>query len=94
MNTTTAAHAVSRWEILMLALRARFSVAYLYYAQPQLPRMGADLQPSIEGKGLVPTLTKAGYALGILFLLPLGDRHDRRTLILIKSAALALFLLG
>ncbi|MNZ45040.1 Purine efflux pump PbuE [compost metagenome] len=44
--------------------------------------------------GLVPTLTQAGYALGILFLLPLGDRHDRRALILFKSAALALFLLG
>jgi MFS family permease len=43
--------------------------------------------------GLVPTLTQAGYALGILFLLPLGDRHDRRKLILMKSAALAVLLL-
>ena len=94
MNTTTAAHAVSRWVILMLALGAGFSVASIYYAQPLLPLMGADLHLSIEGMGLVPTLTQAGYALGILFLLPLGDRHDRRTLILIKSAALALFLLG
>ncbi|HHZ8492802.1 TPA: MFS transporter [Enterobacter mori] len=94
MNTTTASHAVSRWVILMLALGAGFSVASIYYAQPLLPLMGADLHLSIEGMGLVPTLTQAGYALGILFLLPLGDRHDRRTLILIKSAALALFLLG
>lgn len=96
MNTTTTSHAVSRWVIFMLALGAGFSVASIYYAQPLLPLMGADLHLSIEGMGLVPTLTQAGYALGILFLLPLGDRHDRRTLILIKSAALALalFLLG
>lgn len=94
MNTTSAAHAVSRWVILMLALGAGFSVASIYYAQPLLPLMGADLHLSIEGMGMVPTLTQAGYALGILFLLPLGDRHDRRTLILIKSAALALFLLS
>ena len=94
MNTTTTPHAVSRWVIFMLALGAGFSVASIYYAQPLLPLMGADLHLSIEGMGLVPTLTQAGYALGILFLLPLGDRHDRRTLILIKSAALALFLLG
>ena len=89
MNTTTTPHAVSRWVIFMLALGAGFSVASIYYAQPLLPLMGADLHLSIEGMGLVPTLTQAGYALGILFLLPLGDRHDRRTLILIKSAALA-----
>ena len=94
MNTTTTSHAVSRWVIFMLTLGAGFSVASIYYAQPLLPLMGADLHLSIEGMGLVPTLTQAGYALGILFLLPLGDRHDRRTLILIKSAALALFLLG
>ncbi len=54
--------------------------------------MGANLHLSVEGMGLVPTLTQAGYALGILFLLPLGDRHDRRRLILLKSAMLAILL--
>lgn len=93
MNSTTLAHATRRWMIFILAIGAGFSVASIYYAQPLLPLMGADLHLSIEGMGLVPTLTQTGYALGILFLLPLGDRHDRRTLILIKSAALALFLL-
>ncbi|QGN37628.1 MFS transporter [Klebsiella oxytoca] len=81
------------WIIFVLALGAGFSVASIYYAQPLLPLMGANLHLSIEGMGLVPTLTQAGYALGILFLLPLGDRHDRRKLILIKSVTLALLLL-
>ena len=58
MNTTSAAHAVSRWVILMLALGAGFSVASIYYAQPLLPLMGADLHLSIEGMGMVPTLTR------------------------------------
>lgn len=84
----------SRWLIFVLALGAGFSVAAIYYAQPLLPLMGADLALSITGMGLVPTLTQVGYALGILFLLPLGDRYDRRTLILVKSAALALLLLA
>lgn len=93
MNAVIATQ-TRRWTIFILAIGAGFSVASIYYAQPLLPLMGADLHLSIAGMGLVPTLTQTGYALGILFLLPLGDRHDRRALILSKSAALALFLLG
>lgn len=85
---------VPRWLIFILAIGAGFSVAAIYYAQPLLPLMGSDLHLTINGMGLVPTLTQAGYALGILFLLPLGDRHDRRTLILLKSGALAVLLLA
>ncbi|HAU4329418.1 MFS transporter [Citrobacter freundii] len=91
MNTHTA---LSRWIIFVMALGAGFSVAAIYYAQPLLPLMGQDLALSITGMGLIPTLTQAGYALGILFLLPLGDRYDRRTLILLKSVSLAVLLLA
>ena len=94
MNTSTLTPAVSRWVIFILAIGAGFSVASIYYAQPLLPLMGTDLHLSIEGMGMVPTLTQAGYALGILFLLPLGDRYDRRTLIVVKSIALAGLLLA
>ena len=91
MNTTPTT-APSGLVILILAMAAGLSVASIYYAQPILPLIGSDLQLSVSGMGLIPTLTQVGYALGILFLLPLGDRHDRRTLILIKSSALALLL--
>ena len=91
MNTSTA---LSRWVIFVLALGAGFSVAAIYYAQPLLPLIGQDLTLSLTGMGLAPTLTQAGYALGILFLLPLGDRYDRRTLILLKSISLAVLLLA
>lgn len=92
MTTHTASSAAARWIIFILALGAGTSVAAIYYAQPLLPLIGNDLHLGVEGMGLVPTLTQAGYALGILFLLPLGDRYDRRTLILVKSAVLALLL--
>ncbi|WP_318385338.1 MFS transporter [Enterobacter sp.] len=94
MNAQSSLFDVPRWLIFLLATGAGLSVASIYYAQPLLPLMGQDLQLTINGMGLVPTLTQAGYALGILFLLPLGDRHDRRTLILLKSGALALLLLA
>lgn len=94
MNRHSLSTDVIGWVIFALALGAGFSVASIYYSQPLLPLMGSDLHLSINGMGLVPTLTQAGYALGILFLLPLGDRHDRRRLILLKSAALAVLLLA
>ncbi|WP_312949044.1 MFS transporter [Superficieibacter sp.] len=78
--------------LFILALGAGFSVAAIYYAQPLLPLIGGDLGLTVNGMGLIPTLTQAGYALGILFLLPLADRYDRRHLILLKSAALAILL--
>lgn len=94
MNRYSLSSDVVGWVIFALALGAGFSVAAIYYSQPLLPLMGSDLHLTVNGMGLVPTLTQAGYALGILFLLPLGDRHDRRRLILFKSAALALLLLA
>lgn len=76
MTPTSLSTRDAGWIIFILALGAGFSVASIYYAQPLLPLMGTNLYLTVEGMGLVPTLTQAGYALGILFLLPLGDRKS------------------
>jgi predicted MFS family arabinose efflux permease len=55
--------------------------------------LAQELGASAQSVGLVPTLTQLGYALGILLFVPLGDRHNRRTLILIKAGLLAATLL-
>ncbi len=80
--------------VLMLATGAGLSVASLYYAQPMLGILGADLGTSARVVGLVPTLTQLGYALGLFFLAPLGDRYDRRRIVLVKAAALCVALLA
>ena len=74
--------------VLLLAAAAGLSVATIYYVQPMLGILGADLQAGARAVGLVPTAAQIGYALGILFLAPLGDRYDRRSIILIKTAIL------
>lgn len=79
--------------VLLLASGAGLAVASLYYAQPMLGVLAADIGASTRAIGFVPTLTQLGYALAILFLAPLGDRYDRRRIILIKSAALCAALL-
>lgn len=79
--------------LLLLATGAGLAAASLYYSQPMLGLLGADMGASPRAVGLVPTLTQLGYALGILLLAPLGDRFDRRRIILGKTSALAAALL-
>jgi predicted MFS family arabinose efflux permease len=74
--------------VLLLAAGAGLGAATLYYAQPMLGVLGSEFQATPGAIGLVPTLTQLGYALGILLLAPLGDRYDRRRIILGKVAAL------
>ena len=69
---------LSSWLVLLLAAAAGFAVASLYYSQPILAVLVADIHASERAVGLVPTLTQLGYALGILLLAPLGDRFDRQ----------------
>ncbi|MBS0341622.1 MAG: MFS transporter, partial [Proteobacteria bacterium] len=80
--------------VLLLAASAGLSVASLYYSQPMLGVLGGEIGASAGTVGLVPTLTQLGYALGILLLAPLGDRFDRRRIILIKAAVLCAALLA
>ncbi|MBY0418829.1 MAG: MFS transporter, partial [Pararheinheimera sp.] len=84
---------LSRETIFTLATGTGLSVATIYYNQPLLGLMAQDLQASVSSTGFVPTFTQVGYALGILLLVPLGDKFNRRYLILLKSLLLSLALL-
>lgn len=79
--------------VMLLAAAAGLAVATIYYVQPMLGILGADLHASAREIGLVPTANQLGYAFGILLLAPLGDRYDRRRIILIKAAVLTVALL-
>lgn len=92
-HTPSSPQPLSGPTVLMLASGAGFSVASIYYSQPMLDILSRQLHASVTTSGLVPTLTQMGYALGILLLAPLGDRHDRRTIITIKGVLLTLALL-
>ncbi|HWK88965.1 MAG TPA: MFS transporter [Longimicrobium sp.] len=87
------AHAPPAPLVLLLATGAGLAVASLYYSQPMLAVLGADIHAGDRAVGWVPTLTQLGYALGILLLAPLGDRYDRRRIILAKAAVLCAALL-
>lgn len=79
--------------ILLLATGAGVAAAAIYYSQPMLGTLGTEFQAADGAVGWVPTLTQLGYAAGLLLLVPLGDRWNRRTLILVKAAILGAALL-
>jgi len=65
----------------LFAVAAGAAVANLYWAQPLLDLVAADLDVTTATAGLLVTATQIGYAVGILFLVPLGDILDRRRLV-------------
>lgn len=93
VTSSTTGSMLSGKIVFLLALGAGLSVASIYYSQPMLGVIGSAFHARIGDVGLVPTLTQIGYALGILLLAPLGDRFDRRRIILIKGTLLSLTLL-
>ena len=76
-----------------LAIIARISVANLYYNQPLLNRISRDLQTSEFTANLIAMITQIGYAIGLLFIIPLGDLFKRKTIILINFTVLVVSLL-
>jgi predicted MFS family arabinose efflux permease len=72
---------LSKITALIFAVAAGLSVANIYYAQPLLDSMAQDFGISPAAIGLVVTLTQVGYALGLIFIVPLGDLVDRRRLV-------------
>ncbi|MEU8224593.1 MFS transporter [Kribbella sp. NPDC048915] len=79
---------------LVLAVAAGVAVSTVYAAQPLLVTIGADLGIAPARVGLFVTVTQLGYALGLFFLVPLGDLLDRRRLIQGQFVLLAVALLA
>ncbi|MCV7224818.1 MFS transporter [Mycolicibacterium komossense] len=85
--------AVSSRMALLLAFASGVAVANVYYSQPLLNDLGAQLHMSTADLGWVTTATQGGYLLGLVMVVPLGDRFDRRRIVIVQLviAALALF---
>lgn len=78
----------------LFAIASGLSVANVYYAQPLLDALARDFGISQAAVGGVITATQMGCALALLFLVPLGDRVDRRRLMAMQMLALTIALIA
>jgi predicted MFS family arabinose efflux permease len=67
----------------LVAVACAITVANLYLAQPLLVAIGHEFHAGAGQLGAVAALTQFGYALGIVALVPLGDKIDPRRLVLV-----------
>ena len=81
---------------LLFSVTCALAVANVYFAQPLLDSMAQSLGVESSMIGVVVTATQVGYALGLLFIVPLGDLVNRKRLILshVLLSAVALAAVG
>ncbi|VWB31241.1 MFS transporter [Burkholderia lata] len=72
----------SRGKIVAMAAIAGAVVTNIYCTQPILPLIAQDLHVASATADLVAGAALLGFATGLALLLPLGDRYDRRKLVL------------
>ncbi|KAM3073143.1 hypothetical protein ACMFMG_008858 [Clarireedia jacksonii] len=79
---------------LLFAFACTFTVANLYYSHPILNILADEFNVTNERASVIPTVSQAGYASGLLFLCPLGDIFKRRPFVLILVFFTATMWLG
>ncbi|HGA6295723.1 TPA: MFS transporter [Salmonella enterica subsp. enterica serovar Saintpaul] len=78
---TKPTHELSPALIVLMSVATGLAVASNYYAQPLLDTIAHHFSLSASSAGFIVTAAQLGYAAGLLFLVPLGDMFERRTLI-------------
>uniref|UniRef100_UPI0031BA9B9C MFS transporter n=1 Tax=Chitinophaga niabensis TaxID=536979 RepID=UPI0031BA9B9C len=78
---------LSKWNIAIMALCTGLIVANIYYCQPLVVLISREFEVSESNAGQVTFFTQIGYALGLLFCVPLGDKLERKKQILFMTGA-------
>lgn len=68
--------------VFIMAVACGVSVANLYWSQPLLDTIANAFHTGTATAGLIVTFTQIGYAIGLVFIVPLGDLLERKRLII------------
>ncbi|WP_397452614.1 MFS transporter [Pseudomonas sp. NA-150] len=94
MSTSTHTPTMTRGMVLLFAFCCGAIVGNIYYAQPIIGLIAPDIGLTSTMASVIVSLTQIGYALGLFFLVPLGDLLENRKLMIITSLVAILSLLG
>lgn len=95
MNATPhATSTMTRAMVMLFAFCCGAIVANIYYAQPIIELIAPDIGLTPAMASLIVSLTQIGYALGLFFLVPLGDLLENRKLMIITTLVAIASLLG
>jgi len=92
--TITKEFEISPFLIMIMSIACAASAANLYYAQPLLEEISRYFNVSSSIIGSAAMLIQIGYAIGLIFLVPLGDVKERRGLIMTMLFCSALALIA
>jgi predicted MFS family arabinose efflux permease len=76
--------------IALLIVSAFIVAGGIHYQTPMLAAIAADFRVDAATTGWIPTLSFGGLLVGIVLFVPLGDRVDKRTLVLSKVVVMTL----
>jgi len=74
--------------MVLLAVSVFAGAGTIHYQTPMLGAFAAEFEADAAAAGWVATLTFGGFLAGTIFLVPLGDRFDKRKVILAEFAVL------
>ncbi|WP_371379059.1 MFS transporter [Sporomusa aerivorans] len=74
---------LSQFLILLMSITSAISAANLYYAQPLLSNLSTYFHVSSTVIGISAMIIQIGFAIGLIFIVPLGDMVNQRSLIII-----------
>ncbi|WP_460138602.1 MFS transporter [Pseudomonas sp. H2_D07] len=95
MNATShATTTMTRGMVMLFAFCCGAIVANIYYAQPIIELIAPDIGLTPAMASLIVSLTQIGYALGLFFLVPLGDLLENRKLMILTTVVAIASLLG
>ncbi|MBN3885099.1 MAG: MFS transporter [Nostoc sp. JL34] len=82
MEKQISSNGLTKIPVVIMAIAAGVCVANVYYNQPILKDIASSFGVSEGEAGSISVLTQVGYGLGLFFLIPLGDKINKKKLIL------------